>query len=137
MGLLRASARLGPGYRVDVHTGGHDYVVDAPSPVSTGAGARPGELLVAALVSCKAQVVRQFCHQHRVDLRSCGVEAVYGPTSDPHTGERRNAFRVDIMLDAALSADQITQLLGEVESECTVDQLLRAGTPVHTTIRVR
>jgi uncharacterized OsmC-like protein len=96
-----------------------------------GAGANPGDTLLAALGGCIGHYVRQFLHERGIAAGGFGIHATAESTPD----ERRLAS-IDVRIDlgrATLPEGARADLLAYVE-RCKIHNTLKAACPVRTTL---
>lgn len=109
---------------------GHRLVVDQPSPKGGDTGPMPVELLGAALGTCVALYVQQFCQARELPFEGMRVEVEQFRASAP---SRTGRFRVRVALPAALPP-QYGELLERVARSCPVHNTLAHGAEVDVEI---
>jgi uncharacterized OsmC-like protein len=97
-----------------------------------GAGANPGDTLLAALGGCVAHYVRQFLNERGIASDGFGIHATAESTPD----ERRLAsidVRIDLGRTTTLGEASRAELLAYVE-RCKIHNTLKAACPVRITL---
>ena len=92
-----------------------------------GAGANPGDTLLAGLCGCIGHYVRQFLHERGVASKRFGIAAEAESTPD-----QSRLARIDVSIDVAgLPLDEPGRrlLLGAAE-RCKIHNTLKAACPV-------
>ena len=128
------SARIGrSGYRVDVHTGKHAFVVDEPVSVGgTDTGPTPYDFVLGALSSCMAITLRMYADRKQWPLEGVHVQlrAARSHAADCEKCETQNVglmtIERKIELAGALTDAQRKRLL-DVAARCPVKQSLERG----------
>jgi putative redox protein len=104
---------------------GHRLVVDQPGP-GGDAGPMPIELLGAALGSCVALYVQQFCESRGLAYEGMGVEVTQHGARDPG---RIGRFEVRVKLPEALPA-RYAEMVERVARSCPAHHTLAMGAEV-------
>src|SRR5262245_20480769 len=125
------SARIGSGgYRVDVQTGKHAFVVDEPTSVGgTDSGPKPYDFVLGALSSCMAITLRMYADRKHWPLEGVHVQlrTARSHADDCESCETQNVGLMTIErrieLSGELTEAQRKRLL-DVAARCPVKQSL-------------
>ncbi len=109
---------------------GHRLVVDQPAGIGADAGPMPIELLGAALGSCVALYVQQFCEAR--DLSTEGLE-VSVQQQGAKSPARVASFEVSVKLAAEMPPHYV-ELLERVARSCPAHHTLAHGAEVSVSV---
>ena len=108
---------------------------DEPSPLGTGTGPSPVQLLCAAVGNCLSDSLlfafRKF--KQTPEPIHCEVQATVGRNG----AGRMRVLKMDAKLKLGVSASQMEhaeRVLGQFEEFCTVTQSVGLGIPIHTRV---
>jgi putative redox protein len=118
------------GVSFDTQIRSHHIVVDQPLGVGGDAGPTPLELVGAALASCVALYVKQFCHSRGIPYEGMRVEVRDQRARNP---SRVTDFTVEVHLPEEVTGRNAT-LLEEVARSCPAHNTLVLGAAVQVTI---
>ncbi len=109
---------------------GHWLVVDQPAPVGGDEAPQPIELLGAALGTCIALYVQQFCQARSIDYQGMRVEvATHGAKQPSRIGQ----FEVKVVLPAGIDPHW-GEMLERVARSCPAHNTLVHGAEVSVAI---
>lgn len=118
------------GVRFDAQIRGHHITLDQPLGVGEDVGPTPLELLGAAIGSCVALYVKQFCQARSIPYEGIRVEVRENKVRNP---SRITDFAVDVRLPTDLSARN-AMLIEQVARSCPVHNTLVHGAGVRVSI---
>lgn len=111
---------------------GHRLIVDQPAGAGGDEGPAPIELLGAALASCVALYVQQFCETRGLAYAGMRVEVQqYGAQNPGRIGK----FEVQVKLPEALPA-QYAEMVQRVARSCPAHNTLAHGAEVSVEVEV-
>lgn len=118
------------GTRFAVQIRGHRLVVDQPAGTGEEAGPMPIELLGAALGTCVALYVQQFCEARGLSTEGMEVEVQQHGAKNP---SRVAAFDVRVRLRGDLPAHYV-EMLERVARSCPAHHTLAHGSEVRVSL---
>ena len=116
-------------FQVEVRAQGTSFLSD--EPVSSGglaSGPGPFDLLGAALGACTVMTVKLYAR--RKSIAVAHVQVMITHQRDPES--QRDTFERSIFIDAAVTEDEMKQLLAAAD-RCPVSRTLSAGSDIVTT----
>lgn len=132
---VKVESKLDSKFKLESVVGGHSVVVDQPiAQGGTGAGPTPLEYLLVALAGCIGSMGRIIAMQKRVALNGMTVSVegdinlngLMGQPSDDPVGFKE--IRVQVNIDAEMSAEEKQAFVHEMDSRCPVSwNLLNAS----------
>jgi putative redox protein len=121
-------------WRVDIRTGTHRLVADEVTHLAgNDAGPTPFGLLLSGLAACTAMTLRMYAAHKGWQLATIEVDVVYNIVDDGD-GEQSSIVRT-IKVPSEVPADQLASL-AKIAERTPVTMVIRAGTPIVTTMRV-
>ena len=137
-----AATALEEGYRTQAKIREFDLTIDEPPVIGgTDTGPTPVELVLAALGTCQEIVYATYARIHGIPLDAVRVQAEgrvdlrgFFGVADIPAGFQDVTFTVEV--DSPASAEEIAELVAEVNARCPVLDILRqpvavAGTYLH------
>jgi putative redox protein len=109
---------------------GHRLVVDQPAPKGEDSAPMPVELMGAALGTCVALYVQQYCASRELPYEGMRVEVRHENAKSPH---RIGAFAVQVFLPEPLAAEHL-EMLDRVARSCPVHNTLTHAPQVEVVI---
>lgn len=108
------------GLRFTTEIRGHRLVVDQPQPKGGDTAPMPMELMGAALATCVALYVQQYCDSRGLPYQGMRVELQQHTTRNPY---RVGTFEVRVVLPEALAPEHM-EMLERVARSCPVHNTL-------------
>jgi putative redox protein len=116
-------------FQVEVRAQGASFLSD--EPISSGglaSGPGPFDLLSAGLGACTVMTVKLYARRKSIAVSH--VQVMITHQRDPES--RRDVFERSIFIDAAVTGDEMKQLLAAAD-RCPVSRTLSAGADIVTT----
>lgn len=105
-------------FRVEMEARGHQVLADEPEEVGgTNTAAKPGELVLAALASCKLITMRMYAERKGWDLGETRIDLCYIEKGDPTIIEKKIHFGGDL-------SDEQKKRLTDISGRCPVAKML-------------
>jgi putative redox protein len=118
-----------PAYRVELRIATHQLIADEPAPAGGDLGPSPFGLFLGALASCTAMTLRMYAERKGWQLTTIDVDVRYDVVDDGQgTIERTITVPTDV-------PDEQRDRLADIAERTPVTLVVRAGTPIVTTIR--
>jgi uncharacterized OsmC-like protein len=108
------------GLRFTAEVRGHRITVDQPAPKGGDAGPMPLELIGAALGTCIALYVQQYCASRELPCEGLRVELHQESARAPY---RVGAFRVSVLLPEPIAPEHL-EMLERIARSCPVHNTL-------------
>ena len=108
---------------------------DEPTPLGTGDGPSPSDLLLAAVANCMTASLLFALRKFKQDAG--GIRATAEARFDRNEDRRLRVQDITIAIQLGSAADSIASLdriLAQFEAFCTVSQSVREGIPIFVTV---
>lgn len=108
---------------------------DEPTPLGTGEGPSPSELLLAAVANCMTASLLFALRKFKQDAG--GIRATAEARLDRNEERRLRVQEITVAIHLGSTADSIASLdriLAQFEAFCTVSQSVRDGIPIVVTV---
>lgn len=109
------------GFKVTMVSRGHQIIADEPTEIGgSDKGAKPSELLLASLASCKLITLRMYAERKGWELGEISIALRYLEKGEPTLVEK------EIRFSNPLNADQVKRLI-EISGRCPVAKMLKSS----------
>ena len=111
-------------------------IADEPAPLGDDKGPAPTHLLLAGVANCLSASLFFALSKFKQDAD--GIQTTARCTVDRNAEKRLRVLRIDVDMHLGKPGAQIEHLdriLGQFEEFCTVSQSVRAGIPIHVSVR--
>lgn len=123
-------------YSATVHAGPHRLVTDEPQVRGgSGSGPTPVGLVLAALASCTATTLRMYADRKYLDPGEINVHLRYHAGQTESTVDPEALIERDIVFTGPLEETNLDRL-ADIADKTPVTLIVRAGVPIHTTLRI-
>ena len=117
--MVKVKGILKDKYTVENSARGHKWLVDEPLEIGgLDLAAKPSEMLLSALVSCKIITVKMYASRKGWDIKNISIELKMGEK----VGDKTEIIK-SVTIEGDLDLDQINRLI-EVSGRCPVAKLV-------------
>jgi len=112
------NARIRSNFKVENSINGHEIIADEPVVLGgTDAGMKPGDMVLAALASCKLITMRMYAERKGWHFDEARISLAYIEKGDPSLVSKKIEF------DGDLDPEQIERLI-VISGKCPVAKML-------------
>ncbi len=117
--MVKVKGILKDKYTVENSARGHKWLVDEPLEIGgLDLAAKPSEMLLSALVSCKIITVKMYASRKGWDIKNISIELKMGEK----VGDKTEIIK-SVKIEGDLDLDQINRLI-EISGRCPVARLV-------------
>ena len=117
--MVKVKGILKDKYTVENSVRGHKWLVDEPLEIGgLDLAAKPSEMLLSALVSCKIITVKMYASRKGWDIKNISIELKMGEK----VGDKTEILK-SVKIEGDLDLDQINRLI-EISGRCPVARLV-------------
>ncbi len=117
--MVKVKGILKDKYTVENSARGHKWLVDEPLEIGgLDLAAKPSEMLLSALVSCKIITVKMYASRKGWDIKNISIELKMGEK----VGDKTEILK-SVKIEGDLDLDQINRLI-EISGRCPVARLV-------------